>query len=73
MSANILIISMEQFPYESAGSLRILNFCKLLKEEKYNPIVLCRNKDNKSGLFEGIMYKSIYSTNRFVKLLKYPV
>ena len=62
----ILIVTIDQFPNGDAGSVRLLSFCKILKDLGHEVIVIGQADSQPyiSHLYQGIEYISLRSVSK---------
>ena len=73
MEKIVVMISPNNFPNGDAGAVRDLSFAKIYKALGYTPVVICLNRKEKSGMYEGIHYYSYFTEagSPFAKINRY--
>ncbi len=56
----VVIVSQNNFPCEDAGALRNEVFARIYQRLGYDPILICRNPNEKQGVYESIPFFSHY-------------
>ena len=72
----VLMITPNEFPNGDAGSLRDESFAKIYRNLGYSPIVICKNRNEHKGNYNGIQFISLFRkadsiTSKFTRFMQY--
>ena len=56
----VLMVTPNEFPNGDAGSLRDESFAKIYNELGYTPVIICKNRTERTGTYNGIRFISIF-------------